>query len=249
MNHQSIRTKPAAASGKRRLGRPPKATSQDSRTLILEAALDLFSTIGYEATTVRQIAALVGVSDPALYGHFESKSAIRERLFEIHGPKAIFSAMEKIDVKGLLSNPRDFARDRLHDLASRWFEPNEHKFFRFLMMENLKSNTEPSLSLSEIQSPMREKLMLVCSWLIYRKIAIHSDPEWMLGQFMSPIQTLRSQVAFNRDSIDVAQVKDRLGRHLDHFISVFLPRLSMVNVSLFDELADDSMEMPDAKNN
>lgn len=222
----------ATTTSVRRLGRPPKVEGKDSRTLILAAALDLFSTVGYEATTVRQIAARVGVRDPALYGHFKSKADIREQLFEIHGPRALFSALEKVDLKQLLTSPREFARDRLHNVAARWFEPSEHKFFRFLLMENLKSNVEPSLSLAEIQTPMREKLTEIARWLILFKIAIKADPVWFVGQFLGPIQTLRTEVAFSGEKIDLEQVKKRLDLHLDHFVATFLPNLSLLNFNM-----------------
>ena len=43
---------------------------------ILDAALAVFGEKGYEAGTMREIAARVGVSEPALYRHYESKEAI-----------------------------------------------------------------------------------------------------------------------------------------------------------------------------
>ena len=43
---------------------------------ILDAALTVFGEKGYEAGTMREIAAQVGVSEPAIYRHYESKEAI-----------------------------------------------------------------------------------------------------------------------------------------------------------------------------
>jgi AcrR family transcriptional regulator len=54
-------------------GRPPRSDRPDTRGRILDAALEVFSERGFEGATVRQIAAKVGVSDPALYAHFKSK--------------------------------------------------------------------------------------------------------------------------------------------------------------------------------
>lgn len=47
---------------------------------ILEAALDLFSTQGFEATSVLQIADAVGIRKASLYSHFASKQDILESL-------------------------------------------------------------------------------------------------------------------------------------------------------------------------
>ena len=43
---------------------------------ILDAALAVFGEKGYQAGTLREIASKVGVSEPALYRHYESKEAI-----------------------------------------------------------------------------------------------------------------------------------------------------------------------------
>lgn len=43
---------------------------------ILDAALAVFGDKGYEGGTMREIAAQVGVSEPAIYRHYESKEAI-----------------------------------------------------------------------------------------------------------------------------------------------------------------------------
>ena len=50
--------------------------SQRSRERILEAALQLFSSQGYRATSVRDIAAGAGVSTGNVYHHFPDKEAI-----------------------------------------------------------------------------------------------------------------------------------------------------------------------------
>ena len=43
---------------------------------IITAALDLFSTQGFEATSISQIADAVGIRKASLYSHFESKQAV-----------------------------------------------------------------------------------------------------------------------------------------------------------------------------
>lgn len=48
----------------------------DTRQLILEKALELFSLYGYDAVSVGEIAKAVGIKAPSLYNHFESKQAI-----------------------------------------------------------------------------------------------------------------------------------------------------------------------------
>jgi TetR/AcrR family transcriptional regulator len=53
-----------------------------TRDLILDAAESLFANQGYQATTIKQVAARVGVQGPALYKHFASKRALFEEVLE-----------------------------------------------------------------------------------------------------------------------------------------------------------------------
>lgn len=49
---------------------------------ILEAALNLFSVQGYEATSISQIADAVGIRKASLYSHFESKQKLLDALVD-----------------------------------------------------------------------------------------------------------------------------------------------------------------------
>ncbi len=55
---------------------------EDTKKLILSAALELFSAYGYDSVSVGQIAKAVGIKAPSLYNHYESKQAIFDALLE-----------------------------------------------------------------------------------------------------------------------------------------------------------------------
>lgn len=55
---------------------------EDTKQLILEKALALFSTHGYDAVTVGDIARAVGIKAPSLYNHFPGKQAIFDALVD-----------------------------------------------------------------------------------------------------------------------------------------------------------------------
>jgi AcrR family transcriptional regulator len=69
--------------------RPPKETSggKSTREQILDVALDLFASVGYEKTSLREIAERMGFSKAALYYHFASKDdillALHQRLHDL----------------------------------------------------------------------------------------------------------------------------------------------------------------------
>lgn len=59
-----------------------QALREESRARILDAALRLFASHGYERTTVRMIAAEAGVAQGLMYSHFAGKEELLRALFE-----------------------------------------------------------------------------------------------------------------------------------------------------------------------
>src|SRR5579872_715707 len=104
--------------------RKKRGQGHTRREEILLAAKDLFLSEGYEATTIRRIAEVVGVSAPALYLYFKDKEAILlglcdqtfalliERMAEIE--KGGLSPLERLRHCGeayarfALDNPREY---------------------------------------------------------------------------------------------------------------------------------------------
>lgn len=78
---------------------------------ILDAALAVFGEKGYEAGTMREIAARVGVSEPAIYRHYPSKEAILTEIVATAGDR-ISSGM----VQGLEALSADNVAAMLHAL-------------------------------------------------------------------------------------------------------------------------------------
>ncbi|HEX3981907.1 MAG TPA: helix-turn-helix domain-containing protein, partial [Acidimicrobiales bacterium] len=56
--------------------RAPRGEPGDTRERILDIALELFTTQGYDKTSLRQIAEQLGFSKAAIYYHFASKEDI-----------------------------------------------------------------------------------------------------------------------------------------------------------------------------
>jgi TetR/AcrR family transcriptional regulator len=64
----------------------------DTAERILDAAEALFAERGYAATTLRDVAAVVGVRNPSLYNHFSSKEALYAAVLE-RGIRPVFEAL------------------------------------------------------------------------------------------------------------------------------------------------------------
>lgn len=55
---------------------------EDTKQVILEKALDLFSAKGYDSVSMGEIAKAVGMKAPSLYNHYSGKQAIFDAIVE-----------------------------------------------------------------------------------------------------------------------------------------------------------------------
>ena len=72
----SARTRKATPAATPRKPRGEYAKSKETRTAILDAALEVFAQSGYRAGSLREVAERVGMSEAGLLHHFRSKSAL-----------------------------------------------------------------------------------------------------------------------------------------------------------------------------
>ncbi|HEX9038914.1 MAG TPA: helix-turn-helix domain-containing protein [Ktedonobacterales bacterium] len=82
------------------------------RAQLIDAALDVFSERGVEATRISDIAERAGVAQGLLYHYFPGKEALLRAIAERHSPLPIISSI-------LMMPPERPARETLLDVASR----------------------------------------------------------------------------------------------------------------------------------
>ncbi len=101
---------PVERSSTPRRRRDPKAT----RDRLVRAALELFTTQGYHASTTPQIAERAAVAEGTIYRHFENKEQLLNDLYR--AAVRLFTAAVK-------DSPASAGcRERLRGIAAHWFE-------------------------------------------------------------------------------------------------------------------------------
>jgi AcrR family transcriptional regulator len=65
-----------------------RRSGPETRAAIQQVATDLFTTKGYEVTTMREIADVLGIKKASLYYHFAGKDELLRSLFEQRGNEA-----------------------------------------------------------------------------------------------------------------------------------------------------------------
>jgi AcrR family transcriptional regulator len=110
---------------------------RDTHELVLKKGLQLFSEIGFDGVSMRQVARAVNVSPATLYHHFEHKEDLYMQVLRYaYGDKAdSFSA--------LISTPSS-AEENLRKFIEQfaYFISNDHYFFKLVKREQLSSHGE-----------------------------------------------------------------------------------------------------------
>ncbi|HEX5633925.1 MAG TPA: TetR/AcrR family transcriptional regulator [Gemmatimonadales bacterium] len=98
----------------------PKRDGEGTRQRLLRAALELYTSIGFRATTTPAIASRAGVAEGTIYRHFTSKEHLLNEVYRGAQRWALSVVKEIEDAEKGLRAP-----DRLARLARRFFEAAE----------------------------------------------------------------------------------------------------------------------------
>ena len=112
----------------------------NTKEIILEKALVLFSQKGFEAVSIRDIAAKVGIGNSALYKHFESKQAIFDSIVEkLKREYLESSAIVSEDIRGL---------DAVKETCLKMFEyqTGNERIVRFRQLLLIEKFRNPEMS-------------------------------------------------------------------------------------------------------
>jgi TetR/AcrR family transcriptional regulator len=158
-----------AGSGRRRRTR----IQNEKRDLILEAALEVFSTHGFRGSTIDQIAEAAGMSKPNLLYYFRSKEDIHATLIK-RLLDTWLAPLREMDAAGdPITEIRSYIRRKLE--MARDF-PRESRLFANEIIQGAP-RIMPMLE-GELKSLVDEKAEVIKGWIKAGKIA-HIDP-WHL---------------------------------------------------------------------
>jgi len=94
--------------------KPRRRDPKNTRERLVRAALDLFTTKGYHASTTPQVARRAGVAEGTIYRHFTSKEQLLNEIYR--GAVRMFTLIVE------QTPARSSCRDRMTDIADQWCE-------------------------------------------------------------------------------------------------------------------------------
>ena len=162
---------------------------------ILDAALELFSMRGFEATSIAQIAEAVGIRKASLYSHFAGKQDILDALvaqiLSRYRRKSVFAGTDWNDPNVAGSRPGltpgevvDMVRGQilyiLHD-------PQVSKARKLLVIEQFQNPELAALQTKQNYEDVLRYHIGLMKFLIRQGVLVGDDPEIMAAQFCLPI--------------------------------------------------------------
>lgn len=190
---------------------------QNTKQLIVGTSLDLFSKLGYSATSIRNIAGEVGVRESAIYNHFKSKEEIFKAI--INEFKGRTSGMEILNDELLdeIDNPPVFMKKFSELLLKQWSDTAERKFFRLLLMEQFREIKGLDLSISSYYNDTRSVWRMIFNEMVKHKFIKKNDPEILAESFISILYFIRLEHLTNEKKIDLDKATKLINKHIEFF--------------------------------
>ena len=191
---------------------------------VLEAALELFSVQGFEATSISQIAGAVGIRKASLYSHFESKQAILDALVkEVLGQYAEHSIFARTDweknAEKLPLTPDEAVEMIRGQIQYIIHDPYISRARKMLMIEQFQNQELAKLQTKQNYSDVMQYFTGMIKCLIQKGILAEDDPEIMAAQFCLPISVWINLC--DREPEREPEVMELVSRHIRQFFRVW----------------------------
>jgi AcrR family transcriptional regulator len=207
----------------RRPGRPARTEGPSTRERLLDAALQLFARHGYAATSVRMIAAEVGIRDSAIYAHFPSKQAIYAELFAEAGP--VSTDVIDVDLDELARSEPEVAIPRLvRKIMAAWSTPRARLFASVLLREGSPDGRGMSGVAAMVEQARRRLETPFRVWLDAGKLRSDLDAEQLVWELATPLAALRFlHLHADATRADLATARRLADRHAAFIVTTTTP--------------------------
>lgn len=144
----------------------------ETETIILEAALKLFASRGYDATTTRAIAEAASVNEVTLFRKFETKQNLLAEVMRVHKERCFVimdSAMQSMQARSARETFGGITRGMMRILHE------EHDFMRLSIMEEFRKHYSEPRS-GPARSAMLGRLIMMIQEFIKQDEIATVDP-------------------------------------------------------------------------
>lgn len=190
----------------------------NTKEKITKSSIELFSVLGYKGTTVRKIAAAVGIKQSALYNHFENKEDIFNQIIKDIGSTTLSDLFDKYDEESLIAKNKLFLSEfcTLFKLIS--FDNKNEKIFKIMMIELFQNESVRNSFNEHFYQQNLKKLSQVFFLFMQNGLIRSSDPLLLANEFLSPLFFYQMQIILLKtDNKSTAVMTAMFEKHGDFF--------------------------------
>jgi len=197
---------------------------EDTRQIILDKALELFSVRGYDSVSVGEIAEAVGIKAPSLYNHFPGKRAIFDGIVEAT------AARYEADTGRLQIHMQNVAQDipAFTEITEETLFERVRQIFLYSLHDEGISRFRRMMTIEQFRSP--ELAELYSQRYVDRVLAYHAgifralmaageireaDPDALSMLYVAPVLTLIG--VCDRQPEREGECLEKLRRHVSLF--------------------------------
>jgi len=190
----------------------------NTKQKILDTALELFSTKGYKATTVRDIAGEIGIKQSALYNHFKNKDEILETLIENLTSSAITNIFDDNSSKIAQKSSKSLFMGIATTFKLLCFDSENEALYRLLMQEMFRNEKVRVIYNEYFYQENVKKLSGILFNMMQEDIIKSSDPLLLAHEFFSPLFFYQMQVIILKlDKKSTSSVLSMFEKHVNLF--------------------------------
>ena len=187
---------------------------------ILEAALELFSVQGFEATSIAQIASAVGIRKASLYSHFDHKQAILDALVqEVMEQYEEHSLFARADWEKDAGNPPQTSEDAVQMIQGQiryiLHDPAISRARKMLVIEQFRNAELAKMQTKQNYSDVLRYFTGLVKRMIRQGVLAEDDPEIMAAQLCLPISVWINLC--DREPERETEVMEMVSKHIRQF--------------------------------
>ena len=191
---------------------------------IIEAALDLFSAQGFEATSVSRIADAVGIRKASLYSHFENKQAILDALLQEvlkqYEEHSLFARADwEKDAGDLPQTPDDAVKMIQGQIRYILHDRSISRARKMLVIEQFRNPEIAKLQTKQNYSDVMHYFTGLVKCLIRQGVLAEDNPEIMAAQLCLPISTWINLC--DREPEREPEVMELVEKHIRQFFRLY----------------------------
>jgi AcrR family transcriptional regulator len=188
----------------------------DTKERLIEAAMDLFSTKGYDGTSVDEIAESIGIKGPTIYKYFKGKEALLETLINQADEAYNKGFQVGVELSHTVQNGADFKEYVINSIMYTFNNETIRKMRKLFTIEQYRNQTFTDNATSHQITNVRELYSRLFKRLIDAGVMVNGNPDIFALEFTA-LNTVMIQL-YDREPDRKEEILQIIKEHTDTFV-------------------------------